>query len=152
MEQKIKLTKTWFYILSLTWGLPLTLIGALIALGLRLTGHRPKRFGWVRYFETGKDWGGLELGLFFVRCENADRRLSEHEFGHAIQNCVFGPLTPILITLPSIARYWYRRGAESLGKIPRSGYDDVWFEGQASRLGRRYMARIDDIQAKKRNI
>ncbi len=142
-EKKTRLTKTWFYILNLTWGLPLTLFGAIVALGLRITGHRARPFGWCRAFEVGEDWGGLELGLFFVRCRNSGRSLSEHEFGHALQNCIFGPVTPVLITLPSAIRYWYRRAAEKSGRRPRGGYDDIWFEGQASRLGRRYMAAID---------
>lgn len=125
-----------FYFLSFTWGLPFTLFGLNVALILRVLGHRSKKFALVRFFEIGEDWGGFELGLFFVANQNSTFRLRCHEFGHAIQNCMFGPLTPFIICIPSTIRYWYRElHYYRRGKKPKTNYDDIWFEGQATRLG-----------------
>jgi len=42
----------------------------------------------------------------------------------------------LLVNLPSTIRYWYRRNADRRGKQLKREYDDIWFEGQATRLGR----------------
>lgn len=123
-----------YYTLSLTWGLPLTLVGLLVGLALLATGHRPKRFGWTWHFEVGKGWGGLSLGLIFLCCKDADNPLKAHEYGHTFQNCKYGPAM-VLFTLASAGRYWYRTVMRDwLGKkLP--DYDSWWFEGQATTLG-----------------
>ena len=55
-----------FWLLSLTWGALMTLCGGVVALALLVTGHKPKRFHYLIYFEVGSGWGGFELGAFFV--------------------------------------------------------------------------------------
>ena len=129
-----------FYLRSFTWGLPVNIGGAVVALGMLATGHKPKRFGSCICFEAGKNWGGGSLGVFLFTCRNASRRLMEHEHGHSIQNCFYGPLMPFAVNLPSTTRYWYRRVVQKMfpGRtLPP--YDSVWFEGEASRLGREFM-------------
>ena len=125
-----------FYFLSFTWGLPFTLFGLIVAFVLKLLGYQSKKFVLVRFFEIGEDWGGLELGLFFVTDQNSTFKLRCHEFGHAIQNCMFGPLMPFIVCIPSAIRYWYRElHYYRRGKNPPTEYDNIWFEGQATRLG-----------------
>lgn len=137
--QRPKLSKAAFYILSFTWGLPMTLFGCITALVLRIAGHKPERCGWARCFRVGSDhWGGFEAGIFFVRDTSNSEYLSAHEYGHAIQNCIFGPLMPFIVSIPSAARYWYRIAKYKRGKMPKTGYYDIWFEAQASRLGKLY--------------
>lgn len=131
-----------FYLLSFTWGLPLNLAGFFVMLFCLLTGHPVRRFGWCIYCEVGKRWGGCEFGVFFLKDRESGRPICEHEFGHAIQNCLFGPLMPFLICLPSSTRYWARRIGKRFGHPPRKPYDAIWFEGGASRLGARYAARL----------
>ena len=129
-----------FYLRSFTWGLPVNLAGALVSLGLLATGHRPKRFGNCVQFEAGKNWGGGSLGIFMITCRNASRHLKEHEHGHSIQNCYYGPFMPFLVNLPSSTRYWYRKAVHALKpqkQLPP--YDSIWFEGEASRLGSEFM-------------
>ena len=130
--------KSTFYILSLTWGLPLTLIGLIVAFVLVCAGHRPKKWGWCYYFEAGTGWGGLELGIIFLTSKDPSKKCKHHEFGHAIQNCYFGPLMPFIVCIPSAIRYWYRRSRESRGLRNYTSYDSIWFEGQATRLGIKY--------------
>lgn len=65
-----------------------------------------------------------------------------HECGHGIQNIIFGPLFPFLVAIPSVIRYWYReviwrKDRERYFQLPK--YDDIWFEGQATRWGDKYI-------------
>ena len=130
-----------FWILSLTWGLPMTLFGAVIALALLVMGYKPKRFYHFIYFEVGEDWGGMEAGVFFFVNKNPSVHIKQHEAGHGLQNIVFGWLTPFIVSIPSAIRYWYReylvrRKGYKYEMLP--DYDAIWFEGQATRLGEKY--------------
>lgn len=132
------MNKTVFYILSLIWGLPMTLIGAVAGLVLRLVGKGPGRWGACWHFCIGKGWGGVSLGLVMITCENPGRHVKDHEHGHAVQNCCLGPLMPFVVCIPSVVRYWYREYRKRIGKPCTTAYDDIWFEGQASRVGALY--------------
>ncbi len=137
------MNKTLHYILSLTWGLPLNLFGGIVSIILLLLGYKPKRYGWCWYFEVGYGWGGFEGGLVFVCSKDSLDRLKAHEFGHSIQNCYFGIFTPLVITIPSAIRYWYRELQYRKGKV-LPPYDSIWFEGQATGLGLKYINRIEN--------
>ena len=63
--------RTIFHLLSCTWGVLMTAIGAVVALTLLITGHKPKMYGHCIHFETGKNWGGISLGLFFFTSTSA---------------------------------------------------------------------------------
>lgn len=138
MKDKIKTEfapPNWLYtVLSLTWGLPLTLIGAAVFLVLILAGKKPKRFGYCRYIEVGRNWGGLEGGLFFITCEAPSESLLRHEMGHGLQNIIFGPLMLLLVTVPSAVRWHWRRYAARKGRS-LCPYSAVWFERMADTLG-----------------
>lgn len=128
--------KLLYWLLSLTWGLPMTLIGLLVALALLITGHKPHKFGYTFYFKVGKSWGGLELGAIFLTDSTPSEHTLCHEHGHGFQNCLWGILCPFIIGIPSAVRYWYRElHYWRKGKIPPTKYDDIWFEGQASKWG-----------------
>ena len=133
--------KRWqFYLLSFTWGFPMTLIGCLVALALVCAGYKPKRFGWCWYFEIGESWGGLELGVFFLKCRSSGFNTKCHEHGHAFQNTLFGVFMPFVVCIPSAIRYWYRKVVRKLNpskELPP--YDAIWFEGQASRVGTEFI-------------
>ena len=131
--------KAWlFYLLSCTWGLPMTLCGALVIGILRLCGHPVRRFGVCRYIEIGERWGGLELGIFFLKDRNSSVHICIHESGHAVQNILYGPLMPFLVSIPSAIRYHIRRIAIRRGYRPRRHYEDIWFERQATAWGMKY--------------
>lgn len=49
-ENKKKLNPILFWVLSLTWGLPMTLFGVVVAIALIVTGHKPKRYRCLIYF------------------------------------------------------------------------------------------------------
>ena len=131
--------RTTFYLLSFTWGLPLTLVGFIVAGVLLCVGYKPQRWGDCWHFSVGKNWGGLELGLIFLTGNVSTTYIKNHEHGHAIQNCFFGPLMPFVVCIPSAIRYWYRIIREKIGKPCKTNYYDIWFEAQASRLGSDYV-------------
>ena len=131
-----------FYLLSFTWGLPLTLIGCIVAAVLLIAGHKPQKWGYCYYFEVGENWGGLELGIIFLTNKNPSHHIKSHEYGHGIQNCWFGPLMPFIVCIPSAIRYWYREYLVRSGKkkyFELPGYDSIWFEHQASTLGTEFI-------------
>ena len=110
-----------YWLVSLTWGGVMTLLGAVIALGMLLSGHAPKKLGPNVYFEAGLGWGGMEYGAFFFVARDASERTRLHEAGHGIQNLVLGPLMPFLVCIPSALRYWMRNCKSLAGKRIFSG-------------------------------
>ena len=138
-----KLHTAIFWALSLTWGLPMTLIGAVVALALLVTGHKPKIFHGLVYFEVGRGWGGVELGAFFVVNRGASGSIKRHESGHGIQYIILGPFMPFIISIPSAVRYWYREYLTRTKKnVKLPPYDSIWFEGWATKLGDKYFKEV----------
>ncbi len=125
-----------FYFLSFTWGFIMSFIG-LIVIGILACFRRVYTFHGRLYGTVGNNWGGLELGCFFICGKNCRTLyLCAHESGHGIQNIIWGPLGIFVIFIPSCIRYWYREiKYNRKGLIPPTGYDDIWFEGQATRWG-----------------
>lgn len=126
-----------YHVLNFTWGLPMTLIGFIVASALRCVGYKPKKWGGCYWFTIGKNWGGLNLGLVILTDSDTSITTLDHEFGHSMQNAMFGLLFPFIIGIPSVIRYWKRNVDESKGKVLKP-YDAIWFEGQATRLGTLY--------------
>ena len=136
----MKLTKWQFYLLSFTWGIIMSLVGCIISFALLIVGKRPKpnQYGWC--FEIGKNWGGCELGCMCLVNKGASQHTLDHEFGHAIQNCYFGPFM-VIVSLCSAVRYWYREYLTTIKKKKYNElppYDSIWFEGQATKVGTYY--------------
>lgn len=137
--------KSLFYLLSFTWGLPMTLIGIIVGVILTIAGKKSEKWGACRYFKVGKNWGGVDLGLIFITDETPSNYVKNHEHGHAIQNCYFGFLMPFIVCIPSVVRYWYRELKYCRkGLIPPTDYDDIWFEGQATKLGTDHIKRWEN--------
>lgn len=143
LNNAYKLPAWLFYLLNCSWGIIMTAIGAIVTLILIILGYKPKKHMYCIYTELPGDWGGLELGLFFITSRNPSLHIKNHEHGHAIQNAIFGPIFPFLIGIPSAIRYWYRElKYYRKNDFPPTAYDDIWFEGQASHLGHALFNRI----------
>ena len=138
--------KNLFYFLSFTWGVPMTLIGCIAAIILIIMGYRPKKWGYCYYFEIGKGWGGINLGIFFITSNNPTEHTKSHEHGHGLQNCFFGPFMPFIVCIPSAIRYWYRKIRNQIGNPCKTNYDDIWFEFDASKRGEKFIAWYNTIQ------
>lgn len=132
--------KKWvYYLLQFTWGLPMNVIGAIVALVLICFRKRPYRYGWNLCFELPVNFG-LELGIFFIAPVGGSTHTKNHEHGHSIQNIYFGPFTIGMVSIPSAARFWVRELRYACDRPPKSKYDDIWFEGQATKSGNKFIA------------
>lgn len=141
------MNKFLFYFLSFTWGLPMTLIGLIVSFVLVITGHKPKKYGYCLHFKVGNNWGGVNLGIVFITDKTPDDDTKNHEHGHGIQNCYWGPLFLFVITIPSAFRYWYREylvrsGKKKWNELP--DYDSIWFEGSATKLGTKFIKSLGE--------
>lgn len=119
---------------QVVWGLPQTMAGLALFLGLR----RPHgRYGYRSAVVS--EWGlssGLSLGMFIFVPRNCPRSLVAHEYGHTLQSLMLGPLYLPLIVLPSLV--W--AGLPALERMRRNkGYSYYRFypERWANRLTRR---------------
>lgn len=125
-----------FYLLSYTWGAPITVIGCIYALFFVLTKHEPKRFGYCCYFESKRLKGAFNVGTYIFTPPKPTTDLLSHEHGHALQNCLYGMFMPFLVAIPSCLRYHYRRFMRKcLHKKPKTTYDSIWFENEATIIG-----------------
>lgn len=130
-----------FYFISFTWGLPMTLVGVLCSLAMLITGHKPKLFHQMIYFEVGSGWGGFNAGCFFFCSKDSGDSVKRHESGHGIQNLILGVTMPFVVGIPSVIRYWCREwlvrsGRKKYNELPE--YSSIWFEHQADILGKKY--------------
>lgn len=142
----MKILKTiLFWLISFTWGLPLTLIGGIGALYMLATGHKPHRYGYFVYFVTRTSGCAFEGGPFFFISGDCqfNEHTKAHEVGHgSLQNWVFGPLTVFVCTIPGVIRFWYRHLVVKLGKKKTSDlppYESIWFERTATEWGYKFV-------------
>ena len=135
--------KYWhFWLLSFTWGLPQTILGCIVAVFFMITGHKPHKWGYCIYFVTkAKGYSGCEFGPFFV-INDGGEGCRNHEFGHGLQNCVYGPLTLFIIFIPATIRYWIRIYKMQVFHKTLGEYDDFMFEGQATRWGTKMIKKL----------
>lgn len=131
--------KRWlYYLIQFTWGLPINIIGAVVAGVLLLCKKRPYWYEWHLCFELPTR-SGMNLGIFVMLPHSALMNMKMHEIGHGIQNMYVGPMFIGSIAITSVIRFWWRKLLFHLGKEPKTQYDDVWFEGQATRLGKKFI-------------
>ena len=123
--------------LNHTWGIIMTTIGYIARLVFLVLGIKGRKEGFVRLYKVGLGWGGLSLGTtVIVACDCDTEDIISHEIGHGIQNAIFGVLFPFLVAIPSAIRYWYREFKYyRRDKLPKTPYDSIWFEGQATLIG-----------------
>jgi hypothetical protein len=132
-----------FYFLNLTWGLPLNIVGGLVAFALLIARKKPKRWGDCFYFEVGEGWGGVNFGLIIITDKTFSISCLNHEHGHAIQNCFLGVFMPFIVSIPSAIRYHYRNYREKKGLVNKTDYDAVWYEYTATKLGTKYVKGVN---------
>lgn len=134
--KKILNNKFLFWVIQCTWGGVMTLVGAVIALGLTMFHVKHKRFHNYIYFEIGKGWGGFNCGAFFFTCKDCSLHTKQHEAGHGIQNIMLGVFMPFVVSIPSVVRYWWSILFDKLNTAEE--YERIWFERTATALGEKY--------------
>lgn len=123
--------------------IPGLIITAFIMIFLK---KKPIKNGCSYIIEIGGNWGGLELGCVAIIGEYTKisptyyEHIRRHEFGHSIQQLMFGPFMLFVVTIPSAIRYWYR----ILTPGPHPDYDDAIFEYTASKWGYKWINWIEN--------
>jgi len=124
------------------WELPQTLSGLLVLLLMKSRGIRlqVERDGHRIFFETPET--GVSLGWFIFwtpagnRFEHLANDCRMHEYGHARQSMMLGPLYLLVVGIPSISRViysrWYRRKYGYNWKNYFNGFPENW----ADKLGK----------------
>lgn len=142
-------------ILNIIWGLPLNIIGFIVFLVLSPFTQKARFKGSVicmfKKPTFAPAWGGFNLGFFIFlpysyritmykgNLEIGSRAIMSiisHEYGHFIQNAMWGPLMMFVVSIPSVIRFWYLdRKYYKRGLVPINSYDNIWFERTATSLG-----------------
>ena len=128
------MNKKLFYALNFTWGIIMNIFGLIGAAAFFAAGRKPFKHAGSIVFRACHNWGGVSLGIFSFVCEEASTHTLDHEFGHAIQNALYGVLFPFIVAIPSFTRYWIFVYNEK-HNIPNEDYDAIWFEGEATKMG-----------------
>lgn len=139
-----------YWVVELTWGSLLTIPGLLVAwfVLMFVPNRRVHKNGFSFIIEVGGNWGGLELGAvalcghYYIENNYWFNHTRCHEFGHSIQQLIFGPLQLFIVSIPSAVRYWYQRIRDSKG-LPNKEYDNIWFEYTASKWGTNAINKIE---------
>lgn len=126
----------------------MTLLGAALATIMLLCGHKAKIYNRCFCFICGK-CSGFSLGCFIFVGKYTKEKLLQHEVGHAVQNCMYGLLMPFIVALPSFIRFHYRRFCQRrLHRRFPAAYDSIWFEAEATAIGKDYTKRIETLNQK----
>lgn len=134
-----------YYTLNYTWGIIMTAIGFCIATIARACGVKPQKHAGATYYQFGKNWGGISFGPYFFCGTQASERTKNHEFGHSLQNAIWGPLFIFVIAIPSFIRC-QKFNYNILHGIPnKEEYDAIWFEGQATEWGTKVAKEWDSL-------
>ena len=132
-----------YWIVQLTWGSLMTIVGLLVtAFCIVFLKGKPHKNGFSYIVEIGGNWGGLELGAvalcggYTTTCPNQEwfEHTRRHEFGHSLQNLIFGPFTLFVVWIPSVIRYHYQNYRSRKG-LPNKPYDQAIYEYTASKWG-----------------
>lgn len=144
-----------YWILQLTWGFLMTFVGLVVTLFILIFMRKKARFhrnGFSWIIEIGGNWGGLELGAMAL-CGNYSitnkywyQHTRRHEFGHTIQNIIFGPFYLFVVGIPSAIRYWYQHFEQKKGRYFAPNWYDcyAWFEYLASSWGSKAINYLED--------
>lgn len=135
IEFKSKFLTVFVNILLIPW-LILQWIPGLIGLAIfhNCEIYRNKEAGvMVIKVNKGNFIGGacFSSGPIIFVTPNCDENTLKHETGHSVQSLIFGPLFHIVISIPSIIRFWVRR----LGNKSHEWYLSGWPESSAEKLG-----------------
>ena len=130
-----------YYFLQFTWGIEANLLGLIACVFCKYILNWEITKYYKNFIICPKDKqlsSGLSLGIFLFMDKDADETLKQHEYGHSIQNLIFGPLWLELIAIWSFIRYFYYQCIIYHFELKGNyNYYSIWFERDASALGKR---------------
>ena len=118
-----------------TWGFPQTLLGAVLYLIYRKCPHELYHGAVVTHWPMG---GSLGVGMFLFLGKHTDPtvrpRVLVHEYGHAVQSLILGPLFLPIMGIPSFL--WCNlKSCKKARKKKGISYYSFYPESTANRLG-----------------
>lgn len=123
-----------FRIWQWTWGFPQSLIGLIICL---LHKDAPKKEYHGCIVTRWKQSGSMSLGMFLFLSERSydgDPQVQVHEFGHAVQSVILGPLYLPIMGIPSFL--WCNlKPCRKLRREKGVSYYRLYTESTANYLG-----------------
>lgn len=140
------LKKFLFFLLLWTWGLPVSAIGWMAFIGLKIKGYPIDSFynARVTYVYTKHTNGGLSIGPYIFIFYPEDHPIKEpllrkyliHEYGHTYQVLLLGPLYWLIVGIPSFL--WANLSLfKSYRRKNKVSYYSLYCEGWANRLGQK---------------
>lgn len=119
----------------MTWQLPQVLTGLIgLVIFHNFEIYTNERSG-VRVLKVNKGtlFGGacFSSGPIIFVTPGCNEDVIRHETGHSMQSIMFGPLFHLVVSIPSIIRFWIRH----LGKKSSDWYLSGWPEKSAEKLG-----------------
>ncbi len=87
-------------IIYFTWCLPQTALGLIIQIIYKVKDR--KKYKLATVIELNASFG-VSLGKYILIGSNNEKTI-KHEYGHTLQNFIFGPLYLIIIGIPSVVR------------------------------------------------
>ena len=131
-----------FCIWQWTWGLPQTLIGLIVYLIYRKCPHDRFHGATVTYWGKRSSMG-TGMFLFIGEAENPkiNQQLLVHEYGHAVQSLLLGPLILPIMGIPSFL-WAMLPPCRRLRREKGISYYAFYPESSANRLGQRATRRI----------
>lgn len=123
-------------ILLYIWQLPQNLVGLIMLLFMKPYTSKEKYRG-ITYVVSKKMSGGISLGNYVIlssyyKDKVRHHKTWDHEWGHARDSRMFGPLYLIVIGLPSLIWAWMYG---TVIKSTYNGYYKFYTEKRADRLG-----------------
>ena len=122
-------------ILLAIWQIPQIIIGLIMLLIFRnkTTYTNPYNHITVWNINSGRTFGSacFSTGPIIITCDGASENTLKHETGHSMQSIYLGPLFHIIVSIPSVIRFWVRR----LFNKSHEWYLSGWPESSAEKLG-----------------
>jgi len=124
--------KIFLEIVLWTWCL-LGMLGVVYYIVYRNKIIKKKEYKGISVYHVDTDlFGGVSAGKFiFIGKNHFNERTIRHEYGHTIQTYIFGPLTLIVIALPSAIMFWISKFNKNFKKNYFKRFPENW----ADRLG-----------------
>jgi len=132
-----------FLVAIFLWELPQNILGIIVWVLFRHKISKAEILHGRLFFQT-KGFG-VSLGSFIFWSESVFEtapnipRIKAHEYGHAIQSLIFGPLYLILVGIPSFSRFFYSSFYYRFSKTGWKNYYKGYPENWADKLGMKYL-------------
>lgn len=126
------ITTTTFMLLI--WQLPQVLVGVILYFCLKIETieYTNKKTGTTVLWIPTKWQACWSLGPFVFAHYDSLQDTLNHETGHTIQSVILGPVYLLVVALPSVFLFWWRR----LGNKSYEWYMNHYPENWANKLGR----------------